>query len=220
MAVNQFAAGDLAESQVGQFRLRQTAGVLPHDGNRFFPEQVQRRIEDALAVRMDRRMKHRPVHEHDVARDLLDFQVGPKFLLAIRQYRVDLVQTLGVAVADFKQGHAVHEGVHPHNLIDGELADDVLVEGVLVVAADADLQVPDVIVQVRPGDRGAKFAVQSHESLQGPLPIGHPPLRRQSFAFFCGNVSSSGDHGLPFLPEGLAAYSTISIWLGSFTSSM
>ena len=43
----------------------------------------------------------------------------------------------------------------PQNLIDGQLADDVLVASIFVVAADADLQVPDVIVQVRPGDRSA-----------------------------------------------------------------
>src|SRR5215831_2879683 len=54
MAVNQFAASDLAEAQVGKVRLRQTARVPPHYGHGFFPEQVQRRIEDALAVRMDR----------------------------------------------------------------------------------------------------------------------------------------------------------------------
>src|SRR6185312_12669856 len=127
------------------------------------------RIEDALAVSMDRWMKHGTVHEHDVARDLLDLQVGPERLLALRQDAVDLVQTLGVAVADFKQGNAVHEGVHPHNLIDSQLADDVLVEGVFAVTADADLQVPDIIVQVRPGDRGAELAVQAHERLQGPV---------------------------------------------------
>src|SRR5262249_61359263 len=78
----------------------------------------------------------------------------------------DLVQALGVAVADFKQGNAVHQGVHPLNLIDGKLAHDVLVEAVLVVAADADLQVPDVVVQVRPGDRATELAVQAHGSLQ------------------------------------------------------
>ena len=162
MAENQFTASNLTESQVGQVRLRQTAGIFPHDGHGFFPEKVQRRIEDALAVWMDRGMKHGPVHEHDVARNLIDLQVGPELLLALRQYGVDLVQTLGVAVADVKQGNAVYEGVHPQNLIDGQLADDVLVVGVLVVAADTDRQMPDVIVQVRPGDPGTRFSVQSH----------------------------------------------------------
>jgi len=61
------------------------------------------------------------------------------------------MQALGVAVADVKQGHAVYEGVHPQDLIDGQLAHDVLVEGVLVVAANTDLQVPHVN---RPGPFG------------------------------------------------------------------
>jgi hypothetical protein len=167
MAENQFAASNLTEAQVGQFRFRQAGGVLPHHGHGFFPEQIQRRIEDALAVRMDRRMKHGRVHEHDVIRDLFNFQIGPELLLALRQDGVDVVQALGVAVADVKQGNAIYKGVHPQNLIDGQLADDVLVVGVLVVTGDVDLQVSDVIIQVCLGDRGAELAVQSHESLRG-----------------------------------------------------
>jgi hypothetical protein len=115
---------------------------------------------------MDRRMKHGSVHEHDMAGDFLDLQVRPELLLALRQDRVDLVQPLGVTVANIKKGNAIYEGVHPHDLIDGQLADDVLVDGVLVVAADADLQVPDVVIQVRPDDRRAELAVLAHENLQ------------------------------------------------------
>jgi hypothetical protein len=77
-----------------------------------------------------------------------------------------MTPALGVAVADVEQRYTVYESVHPQNLIDGQLADDVLVEAVLVVAADADLQVPDVIVQVRAGNRGAELAVQAHQNLQ------------------------------------------------------
>ena len=54
MAENQFAAGNFTEAHVGQFRLGKPAGILPHDGKGFLPEQVERRIEDALAVRMNR----------------------------------------------------------------------------------------------------------------------------------------------------------------------
>lgn len=61
---------------------------------------------DSLAVRMDRGMKHGPVDEHDVARDLVDFQVGPELLLAFRQDRVDIVQALGVTIA-FRDSRAL-----------------------------------------------------------------------------------------------------------------
>src|SRR5437899_1046058 len=60
------------------------------------------------SARLAESLKNGPVDEHDVARDLLDLQVGPELLLAFRQYRVNLVQALGVAVADFKRGNAVH----------------------------------------------------------------------------------------------------------------
>src|SRR5207253_9860261 len=69
-------AGDLAEPQVGKVCPGQTARVLPRDGKRFFPEQNEGGFEDALAVRVDRRVKHGAVQEQqDSAQGLQCFRV-------------------------------------------------------------------------------------------------------------------------------------------------
>src|SRR5690242_8155569 len=72
---------------------------------------------------------------------------------------------LGVIVADVKQRYTVRDSICPEKLVHRQLADDVLVQGVLIVAADTELQVPEVIVQLRASNRGAKLAVQSHARL-------------------------------------------------------
>lgn len=118
-----------------------------------------RRIQDTLPVGVNRRVEDRSVQESDVVHNLVDLQVGSEFLLNIGQDYVDFMQALRIVVANLEEGFAVHDGVAPEDLVHRQPAHDVLIQDFLVVAADGDFHVPDVIDQVGTGDWRGELAV-------------------------------------------------------------
>jgi hypothetical protein len=90
---------------------------------------------------------------------------------------VEFVHPLGVVVANLEQRHAVRLGVGPENLIQRQLANDVLTQTVLVIAGYGDFQVANVVAQVRPAHGGAVLHVEAHRSTSGFLGLAGLPLR-------------------------------------------
>jgi hypothetical protein len=94
-----------------------------------------------------------------LVRGFLDLQVGPESVVAVGQNDVGLMQTLRIIIADVEQRHAIGECIAPENLIHRQLADEVGVGTMFVMALDADDQVPDIIIFFVSENRRREFAV-------------------------------------------------------------
>src|SRR4051812_17874510 len=111
------------------------------------PEQCNHRLQNGLAAESQFGMQHDPIHEDDVIDHFECLQVGPNLSLLVGQRPIDLVQALGVAIADLEQRLAVDLGVCPEDLGGQKSSHDEFLPQ-LVECQNADFQLSDVIPEM------------------------------------------------------------------------